>query len=246
MTFAVLPPLRDDPSASRIDSTESGGSRRSGAGERLEDPASGATKRRRRPLLLVAREVTDRVRSVQGGLAEIRQPATLDALSAADFAGLDQVVREQAREDHEYAIVLGRLVYAAARAKGYDRQIVDAALRLDTLLPGDDPGREREKLLRDAYVVAERTGYVEGGRIALNRLGLRALDAGDTERARQTLGLQLALGDEQSDTRPRSTPRLPSAISSGRKATATAPRSSTGGADGVPSASTTTAASPRP
>jgi tetratricopeptide (TPR) repeat protein len=150
--------------------------------------------------LLVAREVTDRVRSVQGGLAEIRQPATLDALSAADFAGLDQVVREQAREDHEYAIVLGRLVYAAARAKGYDRQIVDAALRLDTLLPGDDPGREREKLLRDAYVVAERTGYVEGGRIALNRLGLRALDAGDTERARQTLGLQLALGDEQSDT----------------------------------------------
>lgn len=151
-------------------------------------------------ILLIARDVTDRVRSVQGGLAEIRQPRLLDALTAADFAGLDQVIAEQAAEDHDYAIVLARLVYAAARSKGFDRQIVDAALRLDALLPGDDPSRERDKLLREAWGVAERAGYVEGGRVALNRLGLRALDAGDSERARQVLSRQLALGDEQLDT----------------------------------------------
>ncbi|MDF3018335.1 MAG: hypothetical protein K0R44_3560, partial [Thermomicrobiales bacterium] len=101
-------------------------------------------------VLLIAREVTDRQRSVQGGLAEIRDPSVLDRLSAEDFDGLDVVIEEQADEDREYAVVLARLAYAAARAKGFDDQIVDAALRLDTLLPGDDPSHERERLLRDA------------------------------------------------------------------------------------------------
>jgi tetratricopeptide (TPR) repeat protein len=150
-------------------------------------------------VLLIAREVTDRQRSVQGGLAEIRDPSVLDRLSAEDFEGLDLVIEEQADEDREYAVVLARLTYAAARAKGFDDQIVDAALRLDTLLPGDDPSHERERLLRDAYGVAQRAGYVEGGRAALSRLGLRALDAGDTERARALLRQQLELGDEEDD-----------------------------------------------
>ena len=150
-------------------------------------------------VLLIAREVTDRQRSVQGGLAEIRDPRVLDRLSAEDFEGLDLVIEEQAEEDREYAVVLARLTYAAARAKGFDDQIVDAALRLDTLLPGDDPSHERERLLRDAYGVARRSGYVEGGRAALSRLGLRALDAGDTERARALLRQQLELGDEEDD-----------------------------------------------
>ncbi|MFN8594102.1 MAG: tetratricopeptide repeat protein [Thermomicrobiales bacterium] len=150
-------------------------------------------------VLLIAREVTDRQRSVQGGLAEIRDPQILDRLTADDFEGLDIVIEEQASEDREYAIVLGRLVYAAARAKGFDDQIVDAALRLDTLLPGDDPSHERDRLLREAYAVAQRSGYVEGGRAALSRLGLRALDAGETERARALLRQQLDLGDEEDD-----------------------------------------------
>ncbi len=150
-------------------------------------------------VLLIAREVTDRQRSVQGGLAEIRDPRVLDRLTAEDFEGLDLVIEEQADEDREYAVVLARLTYAAARAKGFDDQIVDAALRLDTLLPGDDPSHERDRLLRDAYGVAQRTGYVEGGRAALSRLGLRALDSGDTERARALLRQQLDLGDEADD-----------------------------------------------
>jgi tetratricopeptide (TPR) repeat protein len=150
-------------------------------------------------VLLIAREVADRQRSVQGGLAEIRDPRVLDRLTADDFEGLDLVIEEQADEDREYAVVLARLAYAAARAKGFDDQIVDAALRLDTLLPGDDPSHERDRLLRDAYSVAQSSGYVEGGRAALSRLGLRALDAGDTERARALLRQQLELGDEADD-----------------------------------------------
>ncbi|MBA2597032.1 MAG: tetratricopeptide repeat protein [Chloroflexota bacterium] len=150
-------------------------------------------------VLLIAREVTDRQRSVQGGLSEIRDPRVLDRLTAEEFEGLDMVIEEQAGEDREYAVVLARLTYAAARAKGFDDQLVDAALRLDTLLPGDDPSHERERLLRDAYGVAQRSGYVEGGRAALSRLGLRAIDAGDTERARALLRQQLELGDEEDD-----------------------------------------------
>jgi tetratricopeptide (TPR) repeat protein len=150
-------------------------------------------------VLLIAREVTDRQRSVQGGLAEIRDPRVLDRLTAEDFEGLDLVIEEQADEDREYAVVLARLTYAAARAKGFEDEIVDAALRLDTLLPGDDPSHERDRLLRDAYAIAQRSGYVEGGRAALSRLGLRAIDSGDTERARALLHQQLELGDEEDD-----------------------------------------------
>ncbi|MCA9877124.1 MAG: tetratricopeptide repeat protein, partial [Thermomicrobiales bacterium] len=140
-----------------------------------------------------------RQRSVQSGLAETRDPRVLDRLDADDFEGLDIVIEEQADEDREYAVVLARLTLAAAKAKGFDDQIVDAALRLDTLLPGDDPSHERDRLLREAYGVAQRAGYVEGGRAALSRLGMRAMDAGDTERARGLLVQQLELGDEEDD-----------------------------------------------
>lgn len=150
-------------------------------------------------VLYIAREVTDRQRSVQSGLAEIRDPRVLDRLDADDFEGLDIVIEEQADEDREYAVVLARLTLAAAKAKGFDDLVVDAALRLDTLLPGDDPSHERDRLLREAYGVAQRAGYVEGGRAALSRLGMRAMDAGDTERARGLLVQQLELGDEEDD-----------------------------------------------
>lgn len=150
-------------------------------------------------VLYLAREVTDRQRSVQSGLAEIRDPRILDRLDADDFEGLDIVIEEQADEDREYAVVLARLTLAAAKAKGFDDQIVDASLRLDTLLPGDDPSHERDRLLREAYGIAQRAGYVEGGRAALSRLGMRAMDSGDTERARSLLVQQLELGDEEYD-----------------------------------------------
>ncbi|MDQ3778997.1 MAG: tetratricopeptide repeat protein [Chloroflexota bacterium] len=153
-------------------------------------------------VLLIAREVTDRQRSVQAALADLRQPAMLDALTEEDFRGFDQVVVEQTAEDRDYAVVLARLAHAAARAKGVDWQTVDAALRLDTLLPGDDPSHERDRLLRDAYTVAQRADYVRGGRIALGRLGQRALEAGDSERARLLLRQQLELGEEEADAIP--------------------------------------------
>ncbi|MGI9254837.1 MAG: hypothetical protein ACR2J8_13920, partial [Thermomicrobiales bacterium] len=150
-------------------------------------------------MLVIAREVTDRVQSVQSGLAEIRQPAILNALTEADFEGFSQVIDEQASEDREYAIVLARLVSAAAKARGQDAMVVDAALQLDSLLPGEDPARERERLLHDAWALAERVGYAEGAREALHRLGMRALDSGETERAKHTLRQQLTTGDEMAD-----------------------------------------------
>lgn len=151
-------------------------------------------------LLQMAREVVERRRSLQGALNEVRRPEVLDTLTPADFQRLDVAIAEQAAIDREFAIVLARLAHAAARAKRWEREVVDAALRLDGLLPHDDPGRERDKLLRDAYANAQQIGYVAGGRVALSRIGHRALEAGETERARQTLREQLAIGDENDDT----------------------------------------------
>lgn len=151
-------------------------------------------------LVQISREVVGRRRSIAGAVSEVRHPAVLDALSDDDFKSLDLIVDERIDSDREFATVLARLTHAAAHAKGFDRQTVDAALRLDTLLPSEDPGREREKLLRDAYRAAQRVGYVQGGRKALARLGQRAFAAGDGERARVLLQQQVELGPEQSDT----------------------------------------------
>jgi len=151
-------------------------------------------------LVQIAREVVGRRRSLQGAISEVRHPAVLDALSDDDFRILDDLIEERIASDREFAQVLARLTHAAAHAKGFDRQTVDAALRLDTLLPADDPGREREKLLRDAYKAAQRAGYVQGGRRALGRLGNRAAAASDNERARVLLQQQLDLGSESTDT----------------------------------------------
>jgi len=151
-------------------------------------------------LVQISREVVGRRRSIAGAVSEVRHPAVLDALSDDDFKILDQMIDERIASDREFATVLSRLAHAAAHAKGFDRQTVDAALRLDSLLPAEDPGREREKLLRDAYRAAQRAGYVQGGRKALARLGQRAVAAGDGERARVLLQQQVDLGPEHSDT----------------------------------------------
>jgi tetratricopeptide (TPR) repeat protein len=138
---------------------------------------------------------------MQGALNEVRHPAVLDSLSDDDFRALDDMIAENADQHQEFAIVLARLAHAAARAKGFDRQIVDAAIRLDSLLPLDDPSRERDQLLRDAYVVAQKAGYARGGRLTLARLADRALDNDDLERARKLFTQQLEIGDESTDSR---------------------------------------------
>ena len=138
---------------------------------------------------------------MQGALNEVRHPAVLDSLSDEDFRQLDDTIAENAELHPEFAIVMARLAHAAARAKGFDRQIVDAAIRLDSLLPLDDPSRERDQLLRDAYVVAQKAGYARGGRITLARLADRAMDNDDLERARKLFSQQLEIGDESTDSR---------------------------------------------
>jgi len=150
-------------------------------------------------LVQIAREVVGRRRSLQGAISEVRHPAVLDALADEDFRELDELVEERIDSDREFAQVLARLTHAAAHAKGFDRQTVDAALRLDTMLPAEDPAREREKLLGDAYRAAQRAGYVQGGRRALARLGQRAASAGEAERARVLLQQQVDLGPESAD-----------------------------------------------
>lgn len=152
-------------------------------------------------LVQISREVVSRKRSINGAISEVRHPAVLDALSDDDFSDLGNIIEERIDSDREFAQVLARLAHAAAHAKSFDRQTVDAALRLDALLPTEDPAREREKLLRDAYKAAQRSGYVAGGRRALGRLGHREFSAGDTEKARALFRQQLDLGPASNDTR---------------------------------------------
>lgn len=151
-------------------------------------------------LVQIAREVVGRKRSLQGAISEVRHPAVLDALSDDEFVILGEIIEERITSDREFATVLARLTHAAAHAKGFDRETVDAALLLDSLLPADDPARDREKLLRDAYRAAQRAGYVQGGRRALARLGQRAAQVGEPERARVLLQQQLDLGPDTADT----------------------------------------------
>lgn len=150
-------------------------------------------------LMNIAREVVEHRRSINSAMGEVRHASVLDNLSDEDFRSLDEIIEDAADEQPVYAVVLARLTHAAARNKGFDRQVVDAALRLDLLLPRDDEKREREQLLRDAYTIAQRAGYVRGGRVALARLGEQALDAGDYDRARLLFQQQLDIADEQTD-----------------------------------------------
>lgn len=148
----------------------------------------------------LAREVVGRRRTLQNATQEVRNAVILDALSDEDFRALDTTIAERSTSDREFAQTLARLSFAAARAKGFDRCVVDAALRLDSLIPVDDPAHERDRLLRDAYASAQKASYIRGGRLALGRLGRRAVEAEDLERARVLLLQQLDLGPEKDDT----------------------------------------------
>ena len=151
-------------------------------------------------LMQFAQEVVERRRSIQGAINEVRHPSVLDALSDEDFRVLGEAIEEAAPVNIEFAMALARLTHAAARAKGFDRQIVDAALRLDSLLPPTDQSRERDQLLRDAYTIARRCGYARGGRTALSRLGQRSAVRGDIDRARKLLMQQLEISEESADS----------------------------------------------
>lgn len=151
-------------------------------------------------MMQFAQEVVERRRSIQGAINEVRHPSVLDALSDEDFRVLGEAIEEAAPVNMEFAMALARLTHAAARAKGFDRQIVDAALRLDSLLPPTDQSRERDQLLRDAYTIARRCGYARGGRTALSRLGQRAAVRGDVDRARKLLMQQLEISEESADS----------------------------------------------
>jgi tetratricopeptide (TPR) repeat protein len=148
----------------------------------------------------LAREVVGRRRTLQNANQEVRNAVILDALADEDFRALDTTISERTTSDREFAQTLARLTYTAARAKGFDRCVVDAALRLDSLIPVDDPAHERDKLLRDAYSSAQKASYIRGGRLALGRLGRRAVESNDLERARVLLHQQLDLGPEKDDT----------------------------------------------
>lgn len=148
----------------------------------------------------LAREVVGRRRTIQNATQEVRNAIILDSLADEDFRALDTTIAERTTSDREFAQTLARLTYAASRAKGFDRCVVDAALRLDSLVPTDDPAHERDRLLRDAYNSAQKASYIRGGRLALGRLGRRAVEAGDLERARVLLHQQLDLGPEKDDT----------------------------------------------
>lgn len=148
----------------------------------------------------IAGEVVEGERSMQGALNEVRHPSIIDSLTESDFAYLDQAIVDAAPDYREYALVLARLTHAAARASNLDLEIVDAALRLDSLLPPDDPSRERDQLLRDAYTIAQRAGYAAGGKASLARLGQRALESDEFDRARTIFQQQLDIADENQDT----------------------------------------------
>ena len=122
----------------------------------------------------IAREVVERRRSMQGALNEVRHPAILDNLSDEDFRLLDEAIVESAQDYPEYALVLARLTHAAARAKGFDRQIVDSALRLDSFLPG------RRSQPRARAAPARCLHHRPAGRVCPRR----ARDAGAARRAR--------------------------------------------------------------
>ncbi|MEZ4626325.1 MAG: hypothetical protein R2843_16370 [Thermomicrobiales bacterium] len=90
-------------------------------------------------MMQFAHEVVDRRRSIQGAINEVRHPSVLDVLADEDFGFLVKPSSNRRRTTHRFSLALARLTHAAARAKGFDRQIVDAALRLDALLPPKTP-----------------------------------------------------------------------------------------------------------
>lgn len=121
-------------------------------------------------------------------------------LADGDLVDLDQQVESEARSNKQFALLLARLNAATARAKGFEKVLVDLYLRIAELLSDERDEAEREYNFREALHVAKRISYVSGQRRALNRLARMAFERGDTEDARDLLLQQLEAGREESDT----------------------------------------------
>ena len=121
-------------------------------------------------------------------------------LADGDLIDLDQQVESEARGNLEFALTLARLNAATARAKGFEKVLVDLYLRIAELLEDERDEAEREYNFREALHVAKKISYVSGQRRALNRLARIAFERGDTEDARDLLLQQLEAGREESDT----------------------------------------------
>lgn len=153
------------------------------------------------PLYRLAAEVATGRTSMERALEAAQTFNVIGRLADGDLLELDQQVEFEARTNVEFALILGRLNAAAARAKGFERVLVDLYLRVADLLLRDDQEPEREYYLRESLLVAQRISYVNGQRRALNRLARIAFERGETEMARDLLLQQLDAGREESDTR---------------------------------------------
>ncbi|HUG15173.1 MAG TPA: tetratricopeptide repeat protein [Thermomicrobiales bacterium] len=122
-------------------------------------------------------------------------------LADGDLLELDAQVEFEAASSMEFALILARLNVAAARAKGFEKVLVDLSLRVADLLERGDQAGEREYHFHEALVVAQRISYASGIRNALNRLARNAFERGDTDAARDYLAQQLGVGREDADTR---------------------------------------------
>ncbi len=77
------------------------------------------------PLYRLAVEVATRRTSMERALESAQTFNVIGRLADGDLLELDQQVEFEARTNVDFALVLGRLNAAAARAKGFERVLVD-------------------------------------------------------------------------------------------------------------------------
>jgi tetratricopeptide (TPR) repeat protein len=153
------------------------------------------------PIYRLAVDVATGRTSFERALDAAQSHQVIGRLADGDLVDLDQQVEYEAGANLEFALILARLNAAAARAKGFDRVLVDLCLRVADLLERPGQETERDYYLRESLLTAQRISYVPGQRKALNRLARGALERDEVEMARDLLGQQLDAGREETDTR---------------------------------------------
>jgi tetratricopeptide (TPR) repeat protein len=122
-------------------------------------------------------------------------------LADGDLLELDQQVEFEAQHNLDFALILAKLNAAAARAKGFDKVLVDLQVRVGDLLEPDHQDAEREHYYGEALFTAQRISYLVGQRRALNRMARICIDRGDVDMARELMQEQLDAGREENDGR---------------------------------------------
>jgi tetratricopeptide (TPR) repeat protein len=153
------------------------------------------------PIYRLAVDVATGRTSFERALDAAQSHQVIGRLADGDLFDLDHQVEYEAGTNLEFALVLARLNAAAARAKGFDRVLVDLCLRVADLLERPGQEKERDYYLREALLTAQRISYIAGQRKALNRLARGALERDEVEMARDLLAQQLDAGREDTDTR---------------------------------------------